>query len=217
MVWNFFLTHLKENGIQKHLRWWNDSKIQVIQDSRVLVLLSRGTLKKKTGRDTIHFYADVSNTELLLRLIHSQNQLSIYGAVSTWCAQFGLTGGKGTRKTERIRDQRCIDVCEITRSKTFGIPPKLASGNSLRENIQDFESLTETIRFTTVRELAWFRHRVSAGMNCKTTRDNGFGQIIPLCREYTFHRASSRCRVFAAILGGTIGGPVIEVPSCENS
>ena len=30
-------------------------------------------------------------------------------------------GRNGTRKTEIISDQRCIDKCEITRSKTFGI------------------------------------------------------------------------------------------------
>ena len=47
-------------------------------------------------------------------------------------------------------------------------PPKRVSGNSLRENIQDCESLTETIRFKRVCELALFRHRVSVGMNYKT-------------------------------------------------
>ena len=29
-------------------------------------------------------------TQLLFRIIHSVNQLSIYGAVSTWCEQSGL-------------------------------------------------------------------------------------------------------------------------------
>ena len=143
-------------------------------------------LKKKNGRDTIHFNADASNTELLFRIIHSVNQLSIYGAVSNWCEQFGLTERrKGTRKTERIRDQRCINMCEITGSKTIGIPSKQVSGSGLRENTQDFESLTETIRFTRVCELASFRRRVSAGMNYKTRpdEDDGFGQIIPQCRE----------------------------------
>ena len=52
---------------------------------------SRGILKKKKGRDTKHFNADASNTELLFRIIHSVNQLSIYGAVSNCCEQFGLT------------------------------------------------------------------------------------------------------------------------------
>ena len=51
-------------------------------------VLSREILKRKGGRDTIHFNADSSNTELLLRTIHSANQLSINGAVSSWCEEF---------------------------------------------------------------------------------------------------------------------------------
>ena len=62
--------------------------------------LSRGLLKKKYGRDTIHFTADASNTELLFRIIHSVNQLSFYGAVSNWCGQLGLTEDeKGQERT----------------------------------------------------------------------------------------------------------------------
>ena len=51
--------------------------------------LSRGILKRKQKRDTIHFNADSSNTELLFRTIHSASQLSIFGAVSNWCEEFG--------------------------------------------------------------------------------------------------------------------------------
>ena len=47
--------------------------------------LSRGVQKKKNNRDTIHFNADASNTELLVRIIHSVKQLRFYGAVSNWC------------------------------------------------------------------------------------------------------------------------------------
>ena len=60
--------------------------------------LSRGILKKKNGRDAIHVNADSSNTELLFRIIHSVNQLSIYGAVSKCCAQVGLTEEKRNKK-----------------------------------------------------------------------------------------------------------------------
>ena len=49
--------------------------------------LSRGILKRKINRDTLHFNADSSNTELVFRTIHSANQLSIYGAVSRWCEE----------------------------------------------------------------------------------------------------------------------------------
>ena len=54
--------------------------------------------------------------------------------------------------------------------------PRLASGSSLRENIQDFESLSE--RFTRACEDAMFVHRVLAGMSYKTRldEDDGLGQ-----------------------------------------
>ena len=45
--------------------------------------LARGILRKKNNKETIHFTADASNTELLYRTIHSANQLSIYGAVAS--------------------------------------------------------------------------------------------------------------------------------------
>ena len=122
-------------------------------------------------------------------------------------------GRKGTRKTERIRDQRCIDKCEITRSKTFGIFSKTSISKQFVGNIQDFESLSETIRFTRVCEIASSWHRVSAGLSYKTRldEDDGFGQIVPSCREYTLSRVNPQSRAFAAIPGGTIIGPVIEV------
>ena len=41
--------------------------------------------------------------------------------------------------------------------------------------------------------------------------DDGFGQIIPPCREYRLSRVNPRSRVCAAIPGGTFVGPVIEV------
>ena len=88
--------------------------------------------------------------------------------------------------------------------------PRLASGNSLRENIQDFESLSETVQFTRVCEDASFWYH---GMSYKTRpdEDDGFAQIIPLCRKYTFSQVNPQSRSYAAILEGTIVGPVIEV------
>ena len=44
--------------------------------------LSRGILKQKKGRRTIHFNGDSMNTELLFQTVHSVNQLSVYGAVT---------------------------------------------------------------------------------------------------------------------------------------
>ena len=45
----------------------------------------RGILRRNSGRNTLHFTAESANNEHLLRTNHSANQLSIYGAVSSWC------------------------------------------------------------------------------------------------------------------------------------
>ena len=65
---------------------WDSTATQMVERfkdtshpvSKSIRVLSRGILKEKNNRDTIHFNADASNTELLFRIIHSGNQLSIY-------------------------------------------------------------------------------------------------------------------------------------------
>ena len=169
------------------------------------------------GKETIHFNADASNTELLFRIIHSVNQLSIYGAVSNWCEQYGLRANE--KGQERYLGKGEAVNKEILKSvisqevNSLGSSPRQASGNRLRENIQDFESLSETIQFTKVCELASFWFRVSAGMSHKTKpdEDDGFGDPIPVCREYKLPRATPLSRAHAEIPGETIIGPVIEV------
>ena len=131
--------------------------------------LNCGIPKKKNNRDSIHFNADASNTELLFRIIHTENQLTMYVAVSNWCVQFGLTEDK--KGEERQKESVTKGVFSNVNSyevKLLVSSPRRVSGNGLRENIQDFESQSETIRFTWVCELASFQHRVSAGTSYKT-------------------------------------------------
>ena len=134
-------------------------------------------------------------SEPLFRIIHSVNQPSIYGGVSNWCEQFGLTEDeKGTRKNSRqrrIREESNTEESEFTRSELFGIFSKTGIWKQLaKKNIQDFESLSETVQFTTVCEDASFWYKVSAGVSYKTKpdEDDGFGQMFPLCGEYTLPR-----------------------------
>ena len=91
---------------------------------------------------------DASNTELLFRIMHSVNQLSVYGAVTNWCEQFGLTEEeKGQEKQKESVTKGVLTCVKSQEVKLLVFPPKLVSVNSSRENIQDFESLSETIRF----------------------------------------------------------------------
>ena len=60
--------------------------------------LSRGILKRRGWKSTIHFNGDAVNTELLFQTVLSVNQISTYAAVTGWCYQFSLTKGKRTSR-----------------------------------------------------------------------------------------------------------------------
>ena len=91
------------------------------------------------------------------------------------CEQFGLTEEEKVQerplgKKESVSKGVLISV-KSQEVNLLVSSPRLASGSSWRENIQDFESLSETIRFTRVCEDAIFVHRGSAGMSYKTRPD----------------------------------------------
>ena len=72
---------------------WNNEANQMIKHFeesghpifRGTSALNRGILRRTEGRKATHFTAESVSIEPLLRTIHSANQLSIYGAVSSWC------------------------------------------------------------------------------------------------------------------------------------
>ena len=140
--------NLKENATPSAPRWCNDPKKLVTQFLRVPVLLSRGILRRVKGKDSIHINADASNTELCFRIIHSSKsaQLSFYGAVSSWCeefcprpnerADFGKVRGKeNVQLLKNVKPQEVNSLVQIPRSDDS------ASGNRLREWLQNFETL----------------------------------------------------------------------------
>ena len=93
------LTHLKANGTPQPLKMVERFKDAGHPVSKSISALNRGIPTKKNGRE--HFNADASNTELLFRIVHSVNRLTIYGAVSSWCEHFGLTGRKGDKENRK--------------------------------------------------------------------------------------------------------------------
>ena len=82
--------------------------------------LSRGILKQKIGKTSIHFNGDSMNTELLFQTIHSVSQHSVYGAVANWCYQFGSTEEEKGRASTPV-DNNIFDQVETRRSTTLGI------------------------------------------------------------------------------------------------
>ena len=92
-------TFLKENGKPQPTRWWNDSRNLDTQYSKVFLRwLVESRWESTTRRLYTSFTAEASNTVLLNRTSHSVNQLSIYGAVGSWCESLVWSLMKSLRK-----------------------------------------------------------------------------------------------------------------------
>ena len=92
-------------------------------------------------------------------------------------------------------------------------PQTMAPGNRMRKNVLSFEALSSTSQLIQRCETAYFQYRVTAGKKYKIRPDgdDGWRTITPLCRKYTFPRSFPESQAVAAILEGTIIGPVLEV------
>ena len=111
----------KESGIPEQHKCYNDSRRKDIQFFSGVSSLSRGVLKRRKNKDTIYFTAETWNVELLLRIIHSANQLSIYGAVSSWSGHPSPNETDGeVRHKWRIRQHGNAEECAFTGNKLFG-------------------------------------------------------------------------------------------------
>ena len=120
--------------------------------------LSRGMLKKKNNRATIHFNADASNAELSFRTIHTANQLSLHGAVSSWCEAFGLRPSEREMTSERfttkeneqlLKEVKPQEVNSLVQTPRSDDP---VPGKRFLERLKKFETLEKEIQFTKVCE-----------------------------------------------------------------
>ena len=148
-------------------RTWNSIASQMVQrlkePSHPVFMsanfLSRGIYKE---RKTIHFNADASNTELLFRG-HSFCKSAQYLRSSldlVWTLRPDR-GRKSTTKTSwkgRIRDQRCIEKREVTRTTPFRIFSKTSIW-------KQFARKHSGLRITDR------NNSISTGMNCTTRPD----------------------------------------------
>ena len=202
--------HLKEPmGFHRQKRWWNDSKKPVTQYFKS-ISGDRGLLKKERMAEIPYTSMRIHRTQNShVCTTHSANELSIYGAVSSWCEEFGektqnqkrVDFGKGSwqKKNEQfLKNEKPQEVNSLVQTPRSDNPP---SGNRLRECLQRFETLDKDIQFTKVCEDASFWRRVSIGMSYKTIPDvdDGLGDRTPACREYTLLRADSDSRIHATI------------------
>ena len=175
--------------------------------------LARGFLRRKNNKETIHFTAEASITELLNQTIHSANQLSIYGAVASWCEKFGLKPDEKPPKTLNDNMLKGVQPKEVTSLVKAPKNEEPAAGNGLRKVQQNFETLETEVQFTKICKEAAFIREVAVGRFYRTALDvdDGFGDRTPACREYTGPRADSDSRIFTAVKQRTIIGPFLQV------
>ena len=174
---------------------------------------ARGILRKKNNKETIHFSAHPSNTELLFRTIHSANQPSIHGAVARWCEDLGMEADEKPPKTKNdvtLKEVQPKEVTSLVKAPTDAQP---AAGNGLRAVQQNFGTLGAKVQLTRICKEAAFIHEVAVGRFYRTALDvdDGFGDRTLVCREYTSLRADSDSRIFAAMKQRTIIGPVLQI------
>ena len=109
--------------------------------------LSRGILKQKKGKTSIHFNGDSMNTELLFQTFESVNQRSVHGAVTDWCYQFGSTEEeKGWASTSV--DNKILTKLKPQEEQLLVSPPIRAIGNRMQERVLGFDELAGKIQLT---------------------------------------------------------------------
>ena len=133
-----------DSGIAPPTRWYSDSKRLVILSAKVPVLLSRGILQSRKGRCTIHFNEDFLNTRVLFQTVHCVNQLSVFGAVTNWCSQFGLT----EKGRVAIPVTIFLTVVEPEEVELLVSPPTQAPGNRMQGGALTLQILDKKVQLT---------------------------------------------------------------------
>ena len=77
-------TNQKEDGTLLLQKWFEIFEKSTHRVFKGTSALNRVNMRKKKDNDTIHYNGESSNVELLYRIIHSVNQLCVYGAVTNW-------------------------------------------------------------------------------------------------------------------------------------
>ena len=158
---------------------------------RATTPLSRGQLKSKgKGKVSIHFTADQDTVDTIYRIIHSVNQLSIYGAVAALCEEYE-SHQYGTGQPV-ILVGRSIVLGEI-KAEVPVHDEELRDDQIIgQQYIQQVESLSPENRMSKFCKEAGFMRVVEVGQYFVTKDTGDFRQFQSVaCREYTLPRDDS--------------------------
>ena len=124
--------------------------------------LSRGTLKSKGGGQlSTHFCADGDTIETVTTI--SVNQLSIYGAVSELCEEYGICQARTKRLVVAEQSDPIFapaDLLIMTPTSSVKIP---AQEHLLQKHKERLENLSQPDQLIKVCTDAWFLKTVEVG------------------------------------------------------
>ena len=167
--------------------------------------LGRGTLKMRSGRNTIHLIGEFDNSDFLFRTVHAANQLCTYGADTKLCekqpeADSGKASKGGPESARRTPREILIKQEE---RKLLGDIPRLPppSGNRMLQNLENFESMPFMSKIDSLRAAAKFHHPIEIENYYVTTLlvDDGWRRRTSMWKEYTAPRNQKDSRPFASI------------------
>ena len=176
--------------------------------------ISRGTLKSKGGEKlSIHFCADGGTIETVVRTIISVNQLSIYGAVSDLCEEYGSCRTRTGRLVVADQsDPLFAQAYLLVATPSLSIET-LAQENLVQKYQERVEWLSQQNRVIKICTDAGFLKTVEVGQYFMTKHTDELLQFTEpvTCREYTLPRDDNSTDPKGWIRENTKIGPVLEV------
>ena len=175
--------------------------------------LSRRVLKSKGGgKLSIHYCADGDTIETVFRTIISVNQLSIYGAVSDLCEEYGSCRTRTGRPVVAEQSDPHFAPADLlgTTTPPIEIP---AQENLLQKHKERVGKLPQPDRVIKMCTDAGFLKTVEVGQYFMTKHIDEFLQFAEpvTCREYTLPQDDKSTDPKGWIQGNTKIGPVLEV------
>ena len=176
--------------------------------------LSRGTLKSRGGgKLSIHFCADEGTIKTVFRTIISDNELSIYGAVSDLCEEYKACHVRMVRLIMAGQsDPLFVPTSSLMKTLTLSTddPAQEELLQRYQERVERLSQQNRVIKFCTD---AGFLTTVDVEQYFMIKDTEEFSQFTEsvTCREYTLSRDEKSSDPKGWIRGNAKIGPVLEV------
>ena len=146
--------------------------------------LSRGTLKSKGGgKLSIHFFADGKTFETVFRTIISENQLSIYGAVSDVCDEYKACQARAGRPVLAEQSDPLFEPASLLMKTPTPSTEDPVQENLLQKYQERVERLTQQNRVINISPHVVSGPQCSNFASCLNNFPHGVWFTICVCKH----------------------------------